>query len=119
MAELHLSSNVVYTSYFGNRKIPSNLKVSIARYSPKGWKGEAIRELAPSPELLFKYKRGIINEAEYERIYLNQLEKLNLDKILPRMKGKVLCCYEKKGFCHRHILRKWLISKGVECIELS
>jgi len=111
----------IYTSYFGFLKnIPGEIiPVSIARFPPKWFDGYEMKVLAPERKLLWQAKQGKINEEEYTRQYIAQIEETldpqtlyeNLQK---KFDGKdiVLLCFEKKGeFCHRILLAKWIEAK--------
>ena len=69
-----------------------------------------MRELNPTPKLLYNYKNGIIDKFEYEKIYRTEvLAMLNPFEIAEKTKGKVLCCWEKSGdFCHRILVLNWI-----------
>lgn len=117
------------TGYFAREKQYREmgyLPVSIAAYTPQWYKGEELKSLAPSKELLNGYKNGTITEEEYAGRYLEYLSsdagqeaiKTSLSKDLYKKaldggyKGIVLMCYEKsEDFCHRHILAEYLNTK--------
>lgn len=110
----------IKTSYYANSKnYEGYVRVGISRYAPQGSCDLRLLDFAPSAKTLFSYKDGRINEKEYEKEYLSDLEKLYKNKRidvlvnwLKRYKKVVLLCYEKKGnFCHRHILSKYLNEK--------
>jgi len=69
-------------------------------------------ELAPSKELLNKWKSGGIVREEYREITLEEMENPESQSRLRRMAEKVsevkdyqLNCYDKGKHCHRHILK--------------
>ncbi len=105
---------MVYTSYFGNRRISKDfLKVSIALKGPYGLRLQRIPELAPSNRLLAMYKEGNVSKDEYIEIYNRELTEEKLNKavnILIKLDQQygdniVLLCYESlkedDDFCHR------------------
>lgn len=110
---------MIYTSYFANIiKLDKSkyLPVGITRYPPKWFIGHNIEMVAPSMELLLKWKNREIDKDTYKIWYVNNLES-NKEQIIkyfsllnrPCSKNIVLCCYEKSDdFCHRHIFREWL-----------
>lgn len=107
----------IYTSYFSNyRNFPEGSKtICIARIPPKGFRGASCEKLAPSNDLLFNYKCGLVNEGMYEGLFKEYLRTLDKEEILRELekmgngKNVVLCCYEKKGsFCHRKFVGDWL-----------
>ena len=112
---------MIYTSYYANyRKFKGMFRVSISRTAPNNSYDLQLTKLAPTAELLQKYKSNTITNDEYTSVYHNQLLRLENDgyiakfvkalSILQELKGDVvLLCYEKKGdFCHRHLLAEYL-----------
>ena len=119
-----MNNKKIYTSYFANiRNIPSSIKpVAISLFVPNFYNGTRATELAPSKEILDKYKSGNINEEEFKILYLDLLlENSNsLDKWVKYFENNevVLVCYEGKNkFCHRHILAELLTSLGFSVFE--
>lgn len=114
---------MLHTSYFANhRKFPENYKkISVSRFTPKWFKADHnALELAPSAELLLKYKNNEINDEEYTLIYNEQLSKLNPEEIVKKYENSIFLCYEKDGdFCHRALIRNWLKNNGFEIEELK
>lgn len=113
---------MILTSYFSNwRKFPENMKtISVSRFPPKWAKfDEQMNELAPSSNLLMRYKNNEITDIEYTREYNEQLSNLNVNEIAEKIKGSVLLCFEKSGeFCHRNLIREWLKANGIDSSEL-
>lgn len=126
---------MIYTSYFGNKKVinnPSIFPVSIALHPPKDFIGKSYRDLAPLPGTLRDWKRDH-SIANYERDYYILLSNLNQKDVVDRLmvlSGNfnnlnylpdiVLLCYERPGeFCHRHLVAEWLRNDGYEVEELS
>lgn len=112
---------MIYTSYYGNIKnIPDNIyKIAISLKIPFGMNLYNCKELCPTLEILSSYKDGIIDENGYEKLFNENLNKLNpflLIKKLYSIAGGndiVLLCYEKPNdFCHRHLVTNWLNSYG-------
>ena len=112
---------MIYTSYYGNyRKFKGMFRVSISRTAPSNSYDLQLIKLAPTAELLQKYKSNSITNEEYTSVYHNQLLKLENSgyiakfvkalSTLQELKGDVvLLCYEKKSdFCHRHLLVEYL-----------
>lgn len=113
------------TSYFASPKVKQIVKdnkikylVSIAQFSPYWFpEVEERKDLAPSRDLLKRYKAGNVTIEEYTKEYIDQVNPI-LDNVNLR-NGSVLLCYEKIGeFCHRNILAKLLKEKGYEIEEL-
>lgn len=94
------------------------LYIRVSASAPKWFTKPCIclEELYPDWDLITGYKNGFINEEEYEERYGRQLSELSPDEIRDKLKrlceenGRtkaVLLCW-CSGFCHRHILNKWL-----------
>jgi uncharacterized protein YeaO (DUF488 family) len=122
---------MIYTSYFAKiRKLPDNIvPVSICAKPPKGYQGLQYKKLAPSYDILMRWKENHDN-AEYIRRYKEQvLDKLNAVDVILDLSRLVygfnvgeedicLVCYEKsEDFCHRHLVVKWLREHGFEAEE--
>ena len=113
----------IYTSYFANYKNIIN-SIAISLYLPKWYRDKHFIQLSPSKSILYNYKNNIINEEEYEDLYIKLLvsRQLNPQKIADMIPdNSVMLCYEKSDkFCHRHILGKWLSDNiNIEIKELS
>lgn len=102
----------LYTSYYAKSGHLSTA-ISISLSSPSFFRRRWYPLLAPSYPILKAYKKGKINEEEYELLYIDLLEtdrSLTPQKVLDDLPDQsVLLCYEKTGkFCHRHIVAEWL-----------
>lgn len=103
----------IYTSYFA--KYRGGNGVSIARGTPRWFKGETIIEFAP-PRYMINYPEQKYKEEFHKEVIL----KTAPQGITKLRDGMVLLCYEKTGeFCHRHIIADWLKSFGHEVEELG
>ncbi len=93
------------------------LRILITRFYPRGVKREKydiwVRELAPSAELLKRYKNTEIDWDDFKITLLSELRD-NIDSIEAihalqargNMQNITLLCYEKDGCpCHRHMVR--------------
>ena len=127
---------MIYTSYFAKiRKFPSNVSpISIARFTPKGVDIPCILELAPTKEILLKYKEDG-NTDNYIKAYNEQvLDKYNTDEFISLIekasgikgvadsmnKHVALCCFEKsEDFCHRHLIADRLERNNIKVQELD
>lgn len=123
---------MIYTSYFAKLKsLPENtIPISICAKTPEWYKGLTYKKLAPSYNILMKYKRDS-NKEDYTKNYREQvLANLNASKVVFEL-GQLadenetffsydicLLCYEKStDFCHRHLVAEWLREFGYECEE--
>jgi len=112
---------MIHTSYFANIKnLPTSMKkISISRVSPD-WANidEELKELAPSSNLLRRYKDGLVSKEMYEVEYIEQLRNLDPFEIGNKIEDSAILCYEKSGdFCHRHIVSSWLSEFGFDIEE--
>lgn len=120
---------MIYTSYFGKmNKFPNNFEpICIARWKPKWYEGKVLLALAPPEQLLRWWRASDKNEASreryvrwYKRSILSGYDPRAIERIVKHIaNGKipVLICFEKDGFCHRHIVADWLKENGIECEE--
>jgi len=115
----------VFTSYFARVKHVEEkgiTPVSISRVTPK-WLPDIKRDinLAPSSNLLFKYKEGNMSEEDYEKIYRKEtLSKLDQHNVFSAHAGECVMCYEKSvDFCHRQIFARWMGEAGFEVEEIK
>ena len=42
---------------------------------------------------------------------LGKIDKANFKDMLGSVENPILLCYEKEGFCHRHIVADWIESE--------
>lgn len=113
---------MIYTSYWGNLKnlvqiFGKDKIISVSRWN-RFWNGKRCSQLFPSIDLLKGFKNGTITEEEYTRIYNEQLQSMNPENCYKVFNGCVFVCYEKTGFCHRHLISQWLRDNGFDCQEL-
>ena len=77
--------------------------------------------MLPSTSIFSKWKSGEIdNDGYVERYIPERLERLNKEELkqkLLEIENPILLCYEKEGFCHRHVLADWLRDIGLEVEE--
>lgn len=119
---------MIYTSYFGKlRDIPKDvIPIAISLKVPDGVNVYRLDDLAPTYEMLSFAKQG--RYEEYEEKYNSEIiDPLDIDELFEEITDivdeyggvdAVLLCYEKNGFCHRHIVREALQGAGYECEEL-
>lgn len=118
---------VLYTSYFAKlNKLPKDaVTISICGKAPAWYKGLQYKTLAPTYNILMKYKGDGDKDYYVEHFNTEVLGKLNADKVvkaLSTLSGNaekvVLLCYERPtDFCHRHLVAKWLKDNGYTCEE--
>lgn len=116
----------LFTSYFGNvGALPKDATlISISLWSPKGWSGKHIKQLAPTEDILSEYKRTG-DETRYVKRYQEEiLGKRSAKNLVGAIREKwgdgtfIFLCYEKPGrFCHRRLLAHWLEQSGFHCPE--
>lgn len=124
------------TGYFSKIKqytLNGFLPVSISRWPPKWYIGKTYPELAPSADLLRRYKDGITDDKGYDKEYnaflkseagVNAITGLNKfeDQVKELgFKGIILCCFEKPGdYCHRHLLAEEMMQTyGIDIEEFD
>jgi len=117
-----------FTSYFGKvnqikQERPDMIFISISRWDRR-WKGWKLKSLAPSEDLLRKYKKGLCTKEEYTDIYIKQLDvhcpSYYYTHLYEKFGNKDICflCYERPDqFCHRHIVADWFTEYGFKCKE--
>lgn len=100
----HTITESSFLKYKGDKGIAISLIV------PRGWTGKRYQSLAPSPLLLNLWKSGCLEEEDYIEIYKDEvLSHLKPEQVLADLgDGAVLLCWEITGFCHRHLVIKWL-----------
>ena len=106
---------MIYTGYYArlNEYIEKGLTpVAISGKAPEWYEGLHWKFFAPSWDIFSKWKEGQINEFGYVARYiperLNVLDKNEIKELLNSIENPILLCYEKEGFCHRHVLADWI-----------
>jgi uncharacterized protein YeaO (DUF488 family) len=96
------------TSYYAKYK--GDNAVSISLSTPKWYQCKEYKKLAPTWELIKKYKSDRDEEYYIEHYYKNILNFLDAKKVYEELgENAVLLCWEKSGdFCHRRIVAEWL-----------
>jgi len=105
-------------SIFDEPDEEDGIRISVMRwhYPPEKYKGrydEWCRDLAPSAELLRRYKRGEIDWDEYEKLYNEEMKaKTPLIKKLAERAAEeeitLLCAEKTDEKCHRRLLQNML-----------
>lgn len=110
---------MIWTSCYGRwRLFPEGcLRAAVSLKVPKGNAFDVrIAPFAPDQALLDGIRSGTISTAEYAKRYLSLLESREgafiaadrLRQMDESGRSAVLLCWEADGFCHRHLLAKWL-----------
>lgn len=115
----------IYTSYFANyRSFKDLVPIAISRSVPPGYTGLRFIDLAPSWDILNKYK-STGDEISYKAEYRKQLARISPQQVLNHLNSMsggrdvVLLCFEKKGaFCHRYTAAEYLEIDGILIEEL-
>lgn len=109
---------MIDTSHFNNKDAwshPGAIRISRRNCQKKGSHHPKYADLAPSKELLDDWNTGKITEAEYTRIFNQQLAALSPEKVYNDLMAitsghdAVLLCHCATGkFCHRRLVAAWL-----------
>lgn len=122
----------VLVSFYGTKNIPEDsVLVQISTSSPKGLDVDYhFASLYPDfKQMEDPHKKGVIDDAEYTRRYVEKVLVPNKEKIIEGIsiikeenpgKDIILDCYCSPGqFCHRYVLNNWLNENGIACEENS
>lgn len=106
---------MIYFSYFARAGNNPNA-VSIARYSPKFFKGPVDVRLAPPSDII-----KLEDEQEFRQQYQRRvLDRIDVHQIAQTYDGKIFLCYESsEKFCHRKCVMEWLQEAGYEVQEIG
>ena len=118
---------VIYTTYFGKVKqikkdisSENRILISIARKTPDDIELVKSNNLSPNAGLFNGYKKGLIDEKEFIKQYLLQINSGLMRDWIDNLASRLICtkkdvffiCYEKPDdFCHRHIFSKFMNKK--------
>lgn len=119
---------MIYTTYFSKvNKLPKDVvPIAISQYVPKGVSMARFLPLAPSKNILFRYKED--NDWD---LYVRDFNKEILDTLNPKEtydqlrlladgKDFALVCYEKdRTHCHRSLVGDWFEKAGMKVIEFG
>ncbi|WP_212031238.1 DUF488 family protein [Cytobacillus depressus] len=106
----------IYTSYYANVKklSPEMVPIGISQGNNKWFKGQYMKELAPTWPMLK------MNQEDYDKEFFKILSKLDAREIYDNLPDNaVLLCYEKfNDKCHRRAVAEWLEKElGIEVCE--
>jgi uncharacterized protein YeaO (DUF488 family) len=115
---------MIFTGYYSkyNMYLEHGLTpIAISGKCPDWYSGLWWKQLAPTWNIFKEWKNGNINNDEYTiRFYNEVLNKLSVSDLyynLNRIENPILLCYEKDGFCHRHLVSAWLEAHNIPCRE--
>ena len=111
---------MIYTGYYAKLKdyekaglTPIAISGGVPDFFPKEYRWW--RFLAPTWDIFSKWKSGEIDNFGYMGRYvpeiLGKIDKANFKDMLSSVENPILLCYEKEGFCHRHIVADWIESE--------
>lgn len=120
---------MIYTSFYENiPNLPKNIiPISIAGRAPENYNGLEYKKLAPKLDFWKIWEKTQDNDFYIENYNKRVLDNLNAQEVINELLKMVsnknveicLICYEKEGFCHRHLVRDWLILNGFKCEEYN
>jgi len=103
---------MLYTSNYA-RQANNPKSVAISAFPPKWYTGRRYPLLAPTWELVEKFKYNNMTEQEYTEQYLQLLTQRKVDpySIIEKFGDEtILLCYESPNlFCHRHLAAGWIM----------
>ncbi|MCB1711206.1 MAG: hypothetical protein KDH96_01625 [Candidatus Riesia sp.] len=112
---------MIYTGYYGRDGRKPNC-VGISAYVPNYLPNIIhVPILAPTLSLVYQINNNRITEDEYKQFFLQLLSdrKIPWDQIAKELDEKILCCFEKEGFCHRHLVAEQFRLRGFQVEEIT
>ena len=106
---------MIYTGYYS--KLEEYEKaglepIAISGLAPCWYEGYHWKFFAPSLDIFTKWKNGEIDDQGYVNRFIPErldiLDKEDIKEKLLQFDNPILLCYEKDGFCHRHIVADWI-----------
>lgn len=119
---------MLYTTYFARLKqLPESVTpISICGKAPDWYKGIQYKKLAPKWGFFSEWKKTHDNHFYVERFNTEVLAGLDPNQVyqeLVSLAGNediALVCYETpEKFCHRHLVRNWLMINGFPIKEFG
>ena len=121
---------MIYTTYFARLKyLPENVvPISICGKAPDWYKGLEYKKLAPKYDFFKEWKKNHDNDYFIKCFNEQVLGVLNARSVIEDLENLTghyvsdiaLVCYEKStDFCHRHLVREWLIENNFKCKEFE
>ena len=109
---------MIYTGYYAKLKQYKEkdlYTIAISGKRPDFYRGAVWKDFAPRYITFQKWKNKEIDDFQYTDEYKTWLNCLNKEQIkndinmlLNIHNDIIFLCYEKEGFCHRHILADWI-----------
>lgn len=81
-----------------------------------------IKDLAPSKIILSSYQKGGMPWSKYEDLYLNEISKRSVERLLdPNLfdRSCLLCSEHEPHFCHRRLAVEYLNGKWGSCLNIK
>jgi len=81
-----------------------------------------VKDLAPSKTILSSYQKGALTWAKYEDLYLNEISKRGVERLIEPAwfdQSCLLCSEHEPHFCHRRLAAEYLNDKWNSCLEIK
>lgn len=81
-----------------------------------------VKDLAPSKTILSSYQKGGLTWEKYEDLYLNEISKRSVERIIEPTwfdQSCLLCSEHEPHFCHRRLAVEYLNEKWNACLEIK
>lgn len=81
-----------------------------------------VKDLAPSKAILSSYQKGGLNWEKYEELYLNEISKRSIERLIDPTwfdQGCLLCSEHEPHFCHRRLAVEYLNNKWGSPLEIK
>jgi hypothetical protein len=102
---------MIYTSNYARHKLNEHA-IAISIGPPHWYTGKKCHQLAPTWEMVERFRSKLMGHTEYTKLYIQLLISRfdspdDIVKLIPN--GSFLICYETPGaFCHRRILADYI-----------
>lgn len=120
---------MLYTTYFSKlRSLPDTITpIAICGKSPEGYGGLQYKKLAPKWSFFSEWKKTHDNGYYVKHFDAEVLSTLDPNKVYQELVALAggnteiaLVCYESpEKFCHRHLVRNWLMINGFQIKEFG
>lgn len=81
-----------------------------------------VKDLAPSKAILSSYQKGSLNWERYEDLYLGEIAKRSVERLLEPSwfdQSCLLCSEHEPHFCHRRLAVEYLNDKWNSCLVVK